>query len=199
MVHITPHKGEYNRPEPDDNELVRRVAACDRVAFGMLMRRHMAAMVMTAQRLMSSRTEADDVVQEAFLRLWMHAGRWNEHGTAQFKTWLRRIVTNLCMDRLRRRAWLPWEAAGDPEDENADSFASTADKKSAEIIRRCIAELPLKQKCAVQLYYVEGLVGHDVAETMSISIGALESLLLRARRRMKRQLEKQGVETWRDL
>ena len=88
-----------------------RVARGDERAFQLLSRRHLPAMLGLARRILGNAAEAEDVAQEAFLRVWTHAPRWQP--LAQFRTWLTRVVVNLCLDRKRRAPWVELEAAGD--------------------------------------------------------------------------------------
>src|SRR5215470_12747794 len=103
--------------EPDDR-LMARIGTGDRAAFGVLVRRHVDRSLALAQRVTGSRADAEEVVQEAFLRVWTGRERWRPSvpGTrsALFTTWLYRVVVNLCIDRKRRRRFAALEEAGDP-------------------------------------------------------------------------------------
>ena len=91
-----------------------RVAGGDERAFQVLSRRHLPAMLGLARRILGNAGDAEDVAQEAFVRVWTHAPRWQP--LAQFRTWLTRVVVNLCLDRKRRAPWVDLEAAGDVVD-----------------------------------------------------------------------------------
>src|SRR6476646_7602641 len=97
--------------DDSDEALMARVARGDERAFQLLSRRHLPAMLGLARRILGNAAESEDVAQEAFLRVWTHAPRWQP--LAQFRTWLTRIVVNLCLDRKRRAPWVDLEAAGD--------------------------------------------------------------------------------------
>ena len=97
--------------DDSDEALMARVARGDERAFQVLSRRHLPAMLGLARRILGSTADAEDVAQEAFLRVWTHAPRWRP--LAQFRTWLTRVVVNLCLDRKRRAPWVELEAAGD--------------------------------------------------------------------------------------
>src|SRR4051812_41842222 len=87
-----------------DAALMAQVARGDEVAFRQLGRRHVPAMVGLARRVLGNAADAEDVVQEAMLRVWTHAPRWQP--LAAFRTWFTRVVVNLCLDRKRRRPWV---------------------------------------------------------------------------------------------
>ena len=94
-----------NRPEqpganPDDGVLLARAAAGDQAAFGALVGRHLPAMLSVARRMLRDDAEAEDVAQEAMLRLWRLSDRL-EAGAYGIRPWLRRVVSNLCIDRVR--------------------------------------------------------------------------------------------------
>ncbi len=91
--------------------LMARVARGDEPAYRALTRRHLPAMLGLARRILGNAADAEDVAQEAMLRVWTHAPRWQP--LAAFRTWLTRVVVNLCLDRKRRRPWVELEAAGE--------------------------------------------------------------------------------------
>lgn len=103
MQHSSPQE------ESDDEALMRRIAARDGEAFALLVDRHAALPHRVAWRMLGDGAEAEDVAQEALLRLWQSAGSWRGDGPG-VAAWLRRVATNLCLDRLRKRARISGEA-----------------------------------------------------------------------------------------
>ena len=97
--------------DDSDEALMARVARGDERAFRALARRHLPAMLGLARRILGNAADAEDVAQEAMLRVWTHAPRWQP--LALFRTWLTRVVVNLCLDRKRRAPWVALEAAGE--------------------------------------------------------------------------------------
>ena len=97
--------------DDSDEALMARVARGDEAAYRLLSRRHVPAMLGLARRILGNAADAEDVAQEAMLRVWTHAPRWQP--LAQFRTWLTRVVVNLCLDRKRRAPWVALEAAGE--------------------------------------------------------------------------------------
>jgi RNA polymerase sigma factor (sigma-70 family) len=137
-----------------------------------------------ATRLLSDRAEAEDVTQEAMLRLWRVAPAWRQ-GEAQVTTWLYRVVTNLCTDRLRGRVRSRADALDDAP-EVADGAAGAeaglieADRMAA--LQTALDALPDRQRQAVVLRHIEGLTNPEIAAVMDIGVEAVESLTARGKR-----------------
>ena len=174
-----------------DDELMARVAGGDAAAFDRLAARHMRRAVALAQRMTGNPSDADEIAQEAFLRVWQHAGRW-DGGRATFTTWLYRIVMNLAIDRGRRPGWSPLEEAGDPPDESPDALTRIAERQTAERVNRALAALPDRQRAAVVLFHQEGLSLRQAAEVLTMGETAFASLLARARSALKSALAAGG-------
>ena len=131
------------------------VAAGDERAYAVLLQRHLAGMVALAQRILGNRADADEVAQEAFLRLWTQAVRWDANGKAQLRTWLSRVVTNLCYDRCRKKPMLPLEYAEEVADSTMDGFDVVQHKDKRVLLQRSLQRLPVNQRTAVVLSYYE--------------------------------------------
>ncbi|HYE52123.1 MAG TPA: RNA polymerase sigma factor [Azospirillaceae bacterium] len=170
-----------------DEALVARVAAGDRAAYAELVSRHLDRTVTVARRLLGSRAEAEDVAQEAFLRLWLNAGRFRPEA-ARFTTWFYRITMNLCLDRKRRPDGAPLEAAGDPADPAPGAEEALDRSQTARAVALAVEELPERQRAAISLCYDAGLSNAEAARAMEVSVGALETLLVRARRALRDRL-----------
>ncbi len=180
------HSDPVRAPDGDD-ALMQRVAARDAEAFRMLAVRHAARPHRLAWRMLADATEAEDVAQEALLRLWQNAGAWRGNGPG-VAAWLTRVATNLCLDRLRQRkrfsgADVPERADNAPL---ADALIEEADARQQVI--RALATLPERQRAAVVLTYYEELANAAAAEILEMNIKAFESLLLRARRTLRQAL-----------
>src|SRR5690242_8747902 len=172
--------------DDSDEALMARVAKGDQAAFRVLARRHLPAMAGLARRILGNAAEAEDVVQEAMLRVWTHAPRWQP--LAAFRTWLTRIVVNLCLDRKRRTPMLELEAAG----EIADPAPGAGEKAEADERDRLLADaiegLPARQRTAIVLTYREGLTNAQVAEILGTSVSAVETLLIRGKQNLRQAL-----------
>jgi RNA polymerase sigma factor (sigma-70 family) len=181
MQHSSP------REDSDDEALMRRIAARDGEAFALLVDRHAALPHRVAWRMLGDGTEAEDVAQEALLRLWQSADSWRGDGPG-VAAWLRRVATNLCLDRLRKRARISGEAVPERADEAplADALIEEEDERS--LVIRALGNLPERQRAAVVLTYYEELSNADAARLLEMNIKAFESLLLRARRALRDML-----------
>ncbi|HVY54510.1 MAG TPA: sigma-70 family RNA polymerase sigma factor [Thermodesulfobacteriota bacterium] len=174
-----------------DEELLGRIKDGDRDAFSMLVMRHTKRYYSLAYRMLSSREEAEDTVQEAFLNLWTNPGGWDSGRKSKFTTWFYRVIANACIDRKRKNTTLPMEDGFDPPDTGGGAEEAIEVRRRKENIDACIAELPESQQTALALCFYEGVSNRDAAEIMGVSVKALESLLMRAKASLRTKL---GVE-----
>lgn len=168
----------------DDESLVGRIAAGDQRALRVLMDRHMGRAIRLAERILRDASAADDVAQEAFVRVWTHAARFDAT-TARFSTWLYRIVVNLALDRARRRGHVPLDDALAVEDGAPDGEEMLIRRERAALLGQGLAALPARQRAALTLFHLEGLSGRDGAAMMEVSEKSFESLLGRGRAALK--------------
>ncbi len=170
--------------EADDHELMQRIAEGDRNAFGLLMRRHLPAVMNFNRQYLP--LEAEDVAQEAFIRLWKKAPQWRELGVSP-KAWLMKVSYNLCIDELRKRKTetlddLPMQIA-DPSGSSERFWGARSDLQQQ---MRALNALPERQRSAIVLSVCSGLNNREAAAVLNISVDALESLLARGRRTLKK-------------
>lgn len=175
-----------------DDDLLVQAGAGDERAYRALVDRHVGRMTALARRMTGNATEAEDVAQEAFLRVWQKAAAWRR-GEAQFSTWLYRVVVNLCLDRRRRKPFAPIEAAGDPPDPSMGAELRLVQDERSRIVSAELQALPDRQRVALVLSYYEELSNIAAAEVLGISVSALESLLVRARRALRDRLGRRGI------
>ena len=140
-----------------------------------------------AQRLLGEAAEAEDVTQEAMLRLWKQAAEWRR-GEAQPSTWLYRVVTNLCTDRLRRRRGVALDTVDEPPDDSPGAEARMIAADRAEALQQALMVLPARQRQAVVLRHIEGLANPEIAQILDIGVEAVESLVARGKRALKEVL-----------
>jgi RNA polymerase sigma-70 factor, ECF subfamily len=177
-----------------DDALMARAGRGDKAAFAVLVRRHLARATAIAQRIAGNRSDAEEVVQEAFLRCWQKAPDWQPADTpgagerAQFATWHYRVLTNLCLDRKRRPQPVELEAAGEIPDSGDDGFSRTERGEQGRRVAEAMAKLPERQRAALALCYYEDMGNIEAAKALDISVGALESLLVRGRRALRDSL-----------
>ncbi|WP_300548461.1 RNA polymerase sigma factor [Roseovarius sp.] len=134
-----------------------------------------------AYRLLGNHAEAEDVTQEAMLRLWNIASEWRQ-GEARVSTWLYRVVANLCIDRKRRARNVALDSIPEPEDGRASVAETLQAKARAEALQAALDQLPDRQRQAVVLRHIEGLANPEIAEIMEITTEAVESLTARGKR-----------------
>ncbi len=170
-----------------DQDLIARVARGDPAAVRAMVARKLPRLLSVATRMLGDRSEAEDVTQEAFVRLWRQAGRWRP-GAALFDTWLHRVTLNLCYDRLRRRREIPSDVIAERIDPGLSADQAMIDQARDARVAAAIAALPERQRAALVLQYYEGLSNIEAAAAMEIGVEALESLLSRARRTLKDRL-----------
>lgn len=174
----------------DDADLMRRAAGGDQRAFQTLMHRHLARTVRLAARILGSTGAAEDVAQEAFIRVWKHAADWQQphHAGAKFTTWLYRIVLNLCIDEKRKARFTGLDDLPEPADERDNAEKGLEKQERSASVRAALAELPERQRAAFVLCFYEEHSNKDAAGMLGISVKALESLLVRSRRALKDKL-----------
>ncbi|RDU95997.1 RNA polymerase sigma factor [Trinickia dinghuensis] len=184
-----------NERDPDA-ELVERVARDDASAVRQLVARKLPRLLALAARMLGDRMEAEDVAQETFVRVWKQAPHWRE-GEARFDTWLHRVAMNLCYDRLRMRRETPDDTVADTlaEDEAcapSGPEAALEARQHGARVRSALAALPPRQREALVLTYYQELSNAEAAGLMGLTVEALESLLVRARRGVRAQLAEGG-------
>lgn len=146
-----------------------------------------------AYRLLGDRDEAEDVAQEAMMRLWRIAPEWRQ-GEAKVTTWLYRVVANLCTDRLRRRRGVDLDAVPEPEDDAPGAEQGLLQQARADALQMALGHLPERQRQAVVLRHIEGLSNPEIAEIMEIGVEAVESLTARGKRALSDALASRRAE-----
>ncbi|MEG3638051.1 sigma-70 family RNA polymerase sigma factor [Magnetococcus sp. PR-3] len=167
-----------------DAELLQQVASGDEQAAQQLVRNHANPLYGLARRLLDGwEAEAEDVVQDAFLRLWKQARSWRPE--ARIHTWLHRVTYNLCMDRLRKKSGVSLDSIAEPEDPRQDLHQYHQRQQKAARIEAALAALPRRQCAAITLVHHQGFTQQEAAEIMEIGVKALESLLSRGRKQLR--------------
>jgi RNA polymerase sigma-70 factor (ECF subfamily) len=174
-----------------DAELLQAIAGGDRLAFDRLSRRHLDRAYGVALRMTGSRADAQDVVQDVFLRLWQRPDAWRP-GQAQFSTWLYRVVVNRCLDLKRRPKATDLDSVEEPQDPDANAEDSLLQAERNRALDGAVNQLPERQRAAIVLTYTAGLRNAEAASAMDISVKAFEALLVRAKRELRDYLTGQG-------
>jgi len=170
-------------------EWVRRAQTGDEAAFARLMEALAPAVYRLAVRYLGDAAEAEDVVQETFLRAYMHL--WTVDPARPFWPWLVTIAVRLCIDRLRRRRErlsleaLPYAGAWFTDTAPTPEEAALQAERAARI-QRLVGRLPPRERAVVVLHYWEGMDLRTLAEVLGLSLSAVKSLLYRARKRLER-------------
>jgi RNA polymerase sigma-70 factor (ECF subfamily) len=183
-------------PDLADEELILRVAKGDKDSFRILADRYVDMLYALARRMSPSETHAEDLVQEALLRIWEKAALWKPEGGASVKTWAYRVTYNLIIDVLRKNKReaivdFPQEQLKDKSD---NSEQEVQKKQLSTIVKNEINALPARQKEAVILTYYESLSNAQTAEVMGTTVKSIEALLVRARKQLNKKLKQfEGV------
>ena len=169
----------------DENALLlSKFALGDQGAARELTGRLMPGVLRQAWRILGDEAEAEDVAQDAMLKLWRQAGEWRA-GEARISTWLYRVTHNLCIDRIRkRRPTAAIENVAEPIDPTPSALERLANSEESRALARAILALPERQSQAVVLRHFEGLSNPEIGERLDCTVEAVESLLTRARRQL---------------
>ena len=180
----------------DDSRLMQLVGAGDRAAFGTLMQRHLSRTVRLAARMLGGgEAQAEDVAQEAFVRVWRHAANWQDSAThgARFTTWLYRIVLNIVIDEKRKRVNVGIYEVAEPVDASLNAEGLMAQREASKRVRDAMGQLPDRQRAALVLCFFEGFSNREAADQLGVGVKALESLLVRARKSLRDMLKNEEM------
>lgn len=177
-----------------DGAIVERVLAGDRDAFGILIDRHRDGATRLATRILRTRADAEDVVQEALLHAFLDVAELRDRD--RFVTWLLGIVVNLAKSRLRLRREMPVEDWSGGRairgfmwvDAEPTPDARQEARELHDIVWKALADLPAEQQETVQLHYVDGLRVWEIAALVGVPAGTVKARLHRARGRLRRAL-----------
>jgi len=173
--------------DESDAVLLAGFARGDQSAARSLTGRHLPRVFAHAYRILQDKAEAEDVAQEAMLKLWKMAPNWRE-GEAKVSTWLYRVTANAATDRIRKRRTVGLEAAPEQEDTapSVEDGMIADDRQNA--LHEAMSTLPERQRNALVLRHFEELSNPEIASALETSVEAVESLLGRARRALADRL-----------
>ena len=183
-----PHVG----PLPDE-DLLERLSGGDPAAFARVVELHFQPVYRVAWRLLGGRDGAEDIAQEAFLRLWRNPGQVRD--AKALKSWLMRVASNLVVDGYRRQGPVDEGELPDTADNAPGPELALRRANVAAAIDGAIADLPERQRLALVLSHYEGCGNPEIALALDVSVEAVESLLARARRSLKKVL----AHRWQEL
>src|SRR5919106_1268989 len=177
-------------PENDDEELVALIQDGSQQAFSVLVQRHTERFYRLAYRYLQNKETAEDVVQDAFVKLWEDPGSWQAERNNKFTTWFYRVVVNLCLDWQKKKK--PIEL-GDHElsiaDDRQTPDVAMLQAEKHRILEKEIAALPERQRTALNLCFDEGLSNQEAADVMGVNLKALQSLIMRAKTTLKERMK----------
>ena len=171
-----------------DNVLLVAFANGDRRAAQQLTGRLMPKIYAHAYYRLGNIADAEDVTQEAFLKLWKFAPKWKQD-RAQVSTWLYRVVSNLCKDRYRQATLEDLGNAQEPTDGTQSPFDKIDEQYRQKALYDAMSMLPENQRLAVQLRHIDELTNPQIAEIMDLSVEAVESLTARGKRKLIKILQ----------
>ena len=178
--------------DDSDESLMRRIQKGSHQAFSILVRRHADRFHAAAFRMCGRLSEAEDMVQDAFLKIWDKPDLWKDDRGAKFTTWFYRILVNQNIDRMRKHKNMAadnffLDSMPDPA---LSPEASAAQAQEQGRIDAAISTLPERQRTALNLCYYEGLSNAEAAAVMGVRVKALESLLMRAKAGLKESMSR---------
>jgi RNA polymerase sigma-70 factor (ECF subfamily) len=168
-------------------EAVTRVRSGDTAAFQRIVDATSGRLVRLAARMLGSVVDAEDVVQEAYVKAYRALQTGEFDGRANVSTWLFRIVTNQAIDAMRGRARRPKPT--DTADESISDLASAEEQLALSELSDWMSELPADQRATLVLKAVEGMTSPEIAEVLECSEGAVEQRLVRARAALRKRSE----------
>lgn len=174
--------------KPSDEDLMSAIAKGDQKAFNLLTSRHLKMVYAIALRRLKHPSDAEEVTQDVFTRLWQNAPKWEAE--AKISTWLYRVCVNRAIDMLRRRK--PMTDINDvPEiPDTADNALQTLEIKDRKTqLEKALGNLTNEQRDAIQLVYFSEMRQQEAADSLGLNLAALESLLRRARKKLHTVLD----------
>lgn len=176
-----------------DAELIFQIANGEPQAIVKIVDKYLSRITAHAFRLLGNSEDAEEVAQEVFLRIWKQVQKW-EYGQAKFGTWIYRVTINLCFDRNRKHREVVMAEPPDMLDERPIASDVLEAGEKTKVVQLALETLPDRQRAALSLCYFDDLSNKEAAAILDISVDALESLLARGRRGLKKILADQRDE-----
>jgi RNA polymerase sigma-70 factor (ECF subfamily) len=174
----------------DDESLISQIQEGSHEAFATLVNRHSNRFYRIAYRFVSGKDDAEDIVQDAFLKLWNRPNLWDPGKGTKFTTWFYRVVINLCLDHRKKKKLVNLSEGIEFADEKpgADILLDVHQKQA--LLERLICELPERQQLAINLCFYEGLSNNEAAQIIGVRVKALQSLIMRAKTTLKYKVKR---------
>lgn len=184
---VAPWAGADIAPD-GDARLMEYITQGERWAFKLLVQRHNDRFYRVAYRFTGNREAAEDVVQEAFLKLWERPMAWEIERNVKFTTWFYRVVVNLCLDLAKKKKPLLMENNGWIEDVSDSQEQSALQRERERLVEKEIAALPQRQRVAINLCFYEELSNQEAADIMGLNLKAFQSLVMRGKMTLQNKL-----------
>jgi RNA polymerase sigma-70 factor (ECF subfamily) len=175
--------------EKNDQELLALIQDGNGHAFATLVQRHTERFYRLAYRYLQNKAAAEDVVQDAFLKLWENPMIWQPQRNSKFTTWFYRVVVNLCLDVRKRKETVALDEENPLVDDREPVDEAMVRIEEQRALEREIAALPERQRTALNLCFDEGLSNQEAAEVMGVKLKALQSLIMRAKTTLKERMK----------
>jgi RNA polymerase sigma-70 factor (ECF subfamily) len=174
----------------DDESLISQIQEGSHEAFATLVNRHSNRFYRIAYRFVSGKDDAEDIVQDAFLKLWNRPNLWDPGKGTKFTIWFYRVVINLCLDHRKKKKLVNLSEGIEFADEKpgADILLDVHQKQA--LLERLICELPERQQLAINLCFYEGLSNNEAAQIIGVRVKALQSLIMRAKTTLKYKVKR---------
>jgi RNA polymerase sigma-70 factor (ECF subfamily) len=176
--------------DKEDYELLALVQDGSAQAFAVLVERHAQRFYRLAYRYLQNREAAEDVVQDAFLKLWENPSLWQPERNSKFTTWFYRIVVNLCLDQLKKKKPEALDDDSLVTDDHEPVDKMIMREQEQKMVEKEIAALPERQRTALHLCFDEGLTNQEAADVMGVNLKALQSLIMRAKTTLKERMKR---------
>jgi RNA polymerase sigma-70 factor, ECF subfamily len=176
-------------PDKDDHELLALVQDGSHPAFAELVKRHTDRFYRLAFRYLQNKEAAEDMVQDAFLKLWEDPTKWQPDRNTKFTTWFYRVVVNLCLDWQKRKRPVELHEEMPLIDDRETVDQELLRSEEQRVLEKEIAALPERQRTALNLCFDEGLSNQQAAEAMGVNLKALQSLIMRAKTTLKERMK----------
>jgi len=172
----------------DDMDLMDRVIANDQLAYREIVKRYFEKMYALAYRMVQQGADAEDIAQDVFFKLWTNRENWQREG-AQISTWLYRVTLNRSIDFKRRPVGENLDTAPEVEDRSPSAVTLIQRSQTSRLLKEATSKLSEQQQAALALFYQQELSNAEAAQVLGVKVNAMESLLKRARQKLREILK----------
>jgi RNA polymerase sigma-70 factor (ECF subfamily) len=174
----------------DDESLIQRIRKESHEAFAVLVKRYSKRFYSIAYRLVINKADAEDIVQEAFLKVWYRPQLWNPDKQVKFTTWFYKVIINLCLDHNKKKKplALPEDLQLADKQPGQDVLLDIHQRQA--LLNHFMQKLPERQELALNLCFYEGLSNKEAAEIIGVEVKALQSLIMRAKTTLKGKVKR---------